>query len=228
MKLVIAEKPSVAKTYAAALGVKDQEDGYFEGDRYLISWCIGHLAGLADASLYDPQYSEWLKEDLPIIPALWQTVVHSDKKKQFDTLCTLMDREDVTEIINACDAGREGELIFRNLYLLTGCKKPVKRLWLSSLEDEAIRQGFRQLKDGSEYEGLYQSALCRAKADWLVGINATRFFTLLYHRKLKVGRVMSPTLALIVQREAEIRALSRSPSSRCSSTWTPSLWPEKS
>ena len=206
MKLVIAEKPSVAKTYAAALGVKDQEDGYFEGDRYLISWCIGHLAGLADASLYDPQYSEWLKEDLPIIPALWQTVVHSDKKKQFDTLCTLMDREDVTEIINACDAGREGELIFRNLYLLTGCKKPVKRLWLSSLEDEAIRQGFRQLKDGSEYEGLYQSALCRAKADWLVGINATRFFTLLYHRKLKVGRVMSPTLALIVQREAEIRA----------------------
>ena len=206
MKLVIAEKPSVAKTYAAALGVKYRKDGYFEGDRYLISWCIGHLAGLADASLYDPQYREWLKEDLPIIPELWQTVVHSDKKKQFDTLCALMDRKDVTEIINACDAGREGELIFRNVYQLSGCQKPIKRLWLSSMEDEAIRQGFRLLKDGSEYEGLYQSALCRAKADWLVGINATRFFTLLYHHKLRVGRVMSPTLAMIVQREAEIRA----------------------
>ena len=206
MKLVIAEKPSVAKTYAAALGVKDRKEGYFEGDRYLISWCIGHLAGLADAGIYDPKYRDWQRKDLPILPEAWRTVVHSDKKKQFDTLCTLMDREDVTEIINACDAGREGELIFRNVYQLSGCQKPIKRLWLSSMEDEAIRQGFRLLKDGSEYEGLYQSALCRAKADWLVGINATRFFTLLYHHKLRVGRVMSPTLAMIVQREAEIRA----------------------
>ncbi len=206
MKLIIAEKPSVAKTYAAALGVKDRMDGYWEGGKYLISWCIGHLAGLADAGMYDPKYRDWKQEDLPILPESWLTVPHLEKKKQFDTLCALMAREDVTEIINACDAGREGELIFRNVYLLSGCQKPVKRLWLSSMEDEAIRQSFRLLKDSSEFDGLYQSALCRAKADWLVGINATRFFTLLYHHKLRVGRVMSPTLAMIVQREAEIRA----------------------
>ena len=211
MKLVIAEKPSVAKTYAAALGVKERKDGYFEGDRYLISWCIGHLAGLADAGIYDPKYRDWQQKDLPILPEAWRTVVHSDKKKQFDTLRELMARDDVAEIVNACDAGREGELIFRNVYLLSGCQKPVRRLWLSSMEDEAIRQGFQQLRDGSEYEGLYQSALCRAKADWLVGINATRFFSLLYHHKLKVGRVMSPTLAMIVQREAEIRAFVPAP-----------------
>ena len=206
MKLIIAEKPSVAKTYAAALGIRERKDGYYEGDRYLISWCIGHLAGLADAALYDPRFAEWKSEDLPILPKNWRFVLHSDKKKQFDTLCALMAREDVTEIVNACDAGREGELIFRIVYLLSGCKKPMKRLWLSSMEDEAIRQGVRLLKDGADYDGLYQSALCRMKADWLVGINATRFFTMLYHRKLKVGRVMSPTLAMIVQREAEIRA----------------------
>ncbi|MBQ2071247.1 MAG: DNA topoisomerase 3 [Oscillospiraceae bacterium] len=206
MKLIIAEKPSVAKTYAAALGIRERKDGYYEGDRYLISWCIGHLAGLADAALYDPRFAEWKSEDLPILPKSWRFVLHSDKKKQFDTLCALMAREDVTEVVNACDAGREGELIFRIVYLLSGCKKPMKRLWLSSMEDEAIRQGVRLLKDGADYDGLYQSALCRMKADWLVGINATRFFTMLYHRKLKVGRVMSPTLAMIVQREAEIRA----------------------
>ena len=159
MKLIIAEKPSVAKTYAAALGVKDRKDGYFEGGKYLISWCIGHLAGLADAGMYDPKYRDWKQEDLPILPENWLTVPHSEKKKQFDLLCALMAREDVTEIINACDAGREGELIFRNLYLLSGCQKPVKRLWLSSMEDEAIRQGFRMLKDSSEYDGLYQSSL---------------------------------------------------------------------
>ena len=206
MKLIIAEKPSVARTYAAALGLKERKVGYYEGDRYLISWCIGHLAGLADAELYDPCLAEWKIEDLPILPKSWRFVLHSDKKKQFDTLCALMAREDVTEIVNACDAGREGELIFRIMYLLSGCKKPIKRLWLSSMEDEAIRQGVRLLKDGADYDGLYQSALCRMKADWLVGINGTRFFTMLYHRKLKVGRVMSPTLAMIVQREAEIRA----------------------
>lgn len=211
MKLIIAEKPSVAKTYAAALGVKDRKDGYYEGDRYLISWCVGHLVGLADAGTYDPKFRDWKQEDLPILPESWLTVPHSEKKKQLDLLCALMAREDVSEIINACDAGREGELIFRNVYLLSGCQKPVKRLWLSSMEDEAIQQGFRMLKDSTEYDGLYQSALCRAKADWLVGINATRFFTLLYHHKLRVGRVMSPTLAMIVQREAEIRAFVSEP-----------------
>ena len=206
MKLVIAEKPSAAKAYAAALGIKEKKDGFFAGKTYLISWCVGHMSALADAESYEARYRAWREADLPIIPEGWCQTVYRDRQKQFDTIRALMDREDVTEIVNACDAGREGELIFRNLYLLTGCKKPVKRLWLSSMEDEAIRQGFQQLKDGAEYEGLYQSALCRAKADWLVGINATRFFSLLYHRKLKVGRVMSPTLALIVQREAEIRA----------------------
>ena len=138
MKLIIAEKPSVARTYAAALGLKERKVGYYEGDRYLISWCIGHLAGLADAALYDPRFSEWKSEDLPILPKSWRFVLHSDKKKQFDTLCALMAREDVTEIVNACDAGREGELIFRIMYLLSGCKKPIKRLWLSSMEDEAM------------------------------------------------------------------------------------------
>ena len=206
MKLVIAEKPSVAKTYAAALGVKERKDGYFAGETYLISWCIGHLAGLADAELYDAKYREWKLEELPILPESWRFIVHADKQKKFDTLCALMARDDVTEIVNACDAGREGELIFRIVYELSGCRKPIQRLWLSSMEDEAIRQGFRSLQDGRDYENLYQAALCRAKADWLVGINATRFFTLLYHRKLKVGRVMSPTLAMLVQREAEVRA----------------------
>ena len=206
MKLVIAEKPSVAKTYAAALGVKDRRDGYFEGGGMLISWCVGHLAGLADADQYDPKYRDWKREDLPILPKRWRFCVHADKQKQFDTLRALMEREDVAEIVNACDAGREGELIFRLVYLLSGCRKPIQRLWLSSMEDEAIREGFRMLKDGAAYEALYQAALCRAKADWLVGINASRFFSLLYHRKLRVGRVMSPTLAMIVQREAEIRA----------------------
>ena len=206
MKLVIAEKPSVAKTYAAALGIRERRDGYYESDRWLLSWCVGHLAGLADAELYDPKYREWKQSDLPILPESCRFIVHADKQKQFDTLSALMARDDVTEIVNACDAGREGELIFRIVYELSGCRKPVQRLWLSSMEDEAIRQGFRSLRDGKDYENLYQAALCRAKADWLVGINATRFFTLLYHRKLKVGRVMSPTLAMLVQREAEIRA----------------------
>lgn len=206
IRLIIAEKPSVAQTYAAALGVKERKDGYWEGENTLISWCVGHLAGLADAALYDPAYREWRQEDLPILPKNWRFVVQSEKQKQFDTLCALMAREDVTEIVNACDAGREGELIFRIVYQLSGCRKPIMRLWLSSMEDEAIRQGFQNLRDEMEFEPLYQAALCRAKADWLVGINATRFFSLLYHRKLNVGRVMSTTLAIIVQREAEIRA----------------------
>ena len=206
MELIIAEKPSVALSYAAALGVRQRKEGYMENDQYLISWCIGHLAGLADAGQYDERYIKWELKDLPILPETWRFVANPNKKKQFDILCSLMARKDVTHVINACDAGREGELIFRTVYELSGCKKPMKRLWLSSMEDDAIREGFQQLKDGSEYDGLYQSALCRSKADWLVGINATRFFTMLYHCKLKVGRVMSPTLAMIVQREAEIKA----------------------
>ncbi len=206
MKLIIAEKPSVAQTIAAALGVKKRRDGYLEGDDMLISWCFGHLAGLADASIYDAKYSAWNLGDLPIIPAKWRHVVRSEKMKQFKILSGLMAREDVTEVINACDAGREGELIFRDVYDLAGCSKPIKRLWISSMEDEAIREGMAHLKDSAEYEGLYHAARCRAKADWLVGINATRFFSLVYHHTLKIGRVMSPTLALIVQREAEIRA----------------------
>ncbi|MBO5570738.1 MAG: DNA topoisomerase III, partial [Clostridia bacterium] len=206
MKLIIAEKPSVAQTIAAALGVKKRRDGYLEGDDMLISWCFGHLAGLADASIYDAKYGAWNMEDLPIIPVKWRHVVRSEKMKQFKILSGLMGRKDVTEVVNACDAGREGELIFRDVYDLAGCSKPIKRLWISSMEDEAIREGMAHLKDGAEYEGLYHAARCRAKADWLVGINATRFFSLVYHHTLKIGRVMSPTLALIVQREAEISA----------------------
>lgn len=211
MKLIIAEKPSVAQTIAAALGVKKRRDGYLEGDDTLISWCVGHLTGLADASIYDARYGAWKLDDLPIIPEKWRYVVRSEKMKQFKILSGLMAREDVTEIINACDAGREGELIFRTVYKLAGCRKPIKRLWISSMEDEAIRDGMAHLKEGADYDGLYHAALCRSKADWLVGINATRFFTLLYNHTLKIGRVMSPTLALIVQREAEIRAFTPEP-----------------
>lgn len=205
MKLVIAEKPSVAKAYASALHVSNRRDGYFEGSDYLISWCVGHLAGLADAEVYNPQYKQWELSDLPIIPEPWRLVVSSGRQKQFQILKELMSRPDVSAVVNACDAGREGELIFRNVYQLTGCRKPIQRLWLSSMEESAIRNGFENLRDSKDYEPLYQAALSRAKADWLVGINMTRFFTLLYHRKLKVGRVMSPTLAMIVQRESEIR-----------------------
>ena len=206
MQLIIAEKPSAAQSYAAALGVTGRRQGYLEGGGFLISWCLGHLTALADADLYDGKYKTWALDQLPILPEHWRFVVTPDKRKQFDVLCSLMERADVTEIVNGCDAGREGELIFRGVYELAGCNKPVKRLWLSSMEDAAIRRGFQQLKDGSEYDGLYRSALCRTKADWLVGINSTRLFTLLYHRKLKVGRVMSPTLAMLVQREAEVSA----------------------
>ena len=206
MKLVITEKPSVAKSISAVLGADKRRDGYFEGENFLISWCFGHLAELASAEVYDEAYARWSREQLPIIPESWQYSVGRDKKKQLDLLTELMRRSDVTEIINACDAGREGELIFRTVYLLAGCVKPVKRLWISSMEDAAIREGFENLRDGSEYDHLYDAALCRSKADWLVGINATRLFSVLYHRTLNVGRVVSPTLALLVQREAEINA----------------------
>ena len=204
MKLVIAEKPSVAQSLAAVIGATVRKDGYLEGNGWRVSWCVGHLAGLADADSYDPKYAKWRYDDLPILPEHWQMVVGKDKKKQFDILKKLMNAPDVTEVVNACDAGREGELIFRSVYELAGCQKPMKRLWISSMEDSAIREGFANLRPGVDYDGLRDAALCRAKADWLVGINATRLFSVLYHRTLNIGRVMSPTLALIVQREAEI------------------------
>lgn len=211
MKLVITEKPSVAKSISAVLGADKRRDGYLEGENYLVSWCFGHLAELASAEVYDEAYAKWSREQLPIIPENWQYSVGRDKKKQLDLLTELMRRADVTEIINACDAGREGELIFRTVYLLAGCVKPMKRLWISSMEDAAIREGFENLCDGSEYDKLYAAALCRSKADWLVGINATRLFSVLYHRTLNVGRVVSPTLALLVEREAEIKAFQPEP-----------------
>ncbi len=211
MRLVITEKPSVAKSISAVLGAKERRDGYLEGNGYLISWCFGHLAELASADVYDEAYGKWSREQLPIIPDSWQYSVGRDKKKQLDLLSDLMHREDVTEVINACDAGREGELIFRTVYQLAGCKKPMKRLWISSMEDNAIREGFAQLRNGSEYDNLYAAALCRSKADWLVGINATRLFSVLYHRTLNVGRVVSPTLSLLVQREAEIKGFQPEP-----------------
>lgn len=211
MRLVIAEKPSVAQSLSAVIGANARKDGYLEGNGWRVSWCVGHLAGLADADSYDPKYAKWRYDDLPILPSDWKMSVGRDKKKQFDILKKLLCAPDVTEVVNACDAGREGELIFRNVYELAGCKKPMKRLWISSMEDSAIREGFENLRPGADYDGLHQAALCRAKADWLVGINATRLFSVLYRRTLNIGRVMSPTLALIVQREAEIEAFQPEP-----------------
>lgn len=206
MRLVIAEKPSVAQSIAAVLNAKKRHDGYLEGSGYLVSWCFGHLAELADAAAYNADYAKWTMKDLPIVPTSYRFTIREDKRKQFDILSGLLRREDVSEVVNACDAGREGELIFRTVYCLAGCSKPILRLWISSMEDDAIHAGFKQLKSGRDYDGLHQSALCRAKADWLVGINATRYFSLTYGRTLNIGRVMSPTLALLVQREADISA----------------------
>ena len=211
MRLVIAEKPSVAQPLAAVLGAEQRRTGYWEGGGWLVSWCVGHLAELADAAAYNPAYAKWRKEDLPILPESWRFTIAKDKRDQFDVLRTLLRREDVAEVVNACDAGREGELIFRTAYALAGCSKPISRLWISSMEDTAIREGFAHLRPGRDYDGLHQAALCRAKADWLVGINATRLFSLLYGRTLNIGRVVSPTLALIVQREAEIAAFQPEP-----------------
>ncbi len=210
-RLVIAEKPSVGNSIAAVLGAKDRKDGYIEGRDYIVSWGFGHLAELANADTYDEKYAKWSYNDLPIIPANWKYKIPRDKYSQFETLKKLMNRPDVSDVINACDAGREGELIFRNIYKMTGCKKPVYRLWISSMEDNAIAQGFRELKDGKEYDNLFAAARCREWADWLVGINATRLFSVLYHRTLNVGRVVSPTLAILVQREAEIGAFKPEP-----------------
>ena len=202
--LVIAEKPSVGAAIAAALGVSSKKDGYIEGGGYVVSWCVGHLVELAQAAAYGEQYQKWQLDSLPILPQEWQYTVSPDKGKQFKTLKELMHRADVTEVVNACDAGREGELIFRFVYDMAGCKKPMRRLWISSMETAAIRQGFDELKDGSEYEALYASALCRAKADWLIGINATRLFSCLYGKTLNVGRVQTPTLKMLTDRDAAI------------------------
>ena len=203
-KLVICEKPSVAKSITSALGVTSRADGYFEGNGYLISWCIGHLVGLADAAAYDDRYKKWRYEDLPILPDPFRYVVSEEKTAQFRILRSLMERPDVTELVNACDAGREGELIFRLVYEAAGCSKPFSRLWISSMEDAAIREGFADLRPGGNYDPLYQSALCRQKADWLIGINASRLFSVLYHRTLNVGRVQTPTLAMLADRDSKI------------------------
>ena len=204
MKLIICEKPSVGMTIASALGIETKKDGYMEGTDFLVSWCIGHLAELSEPACYGKCYEKWSLEALPVLPETWQLTVSKDKEKQFSVLKALLFRNDVTEVINACDSGREGELIFRFVMEKAGCKKPVKRLWISSMEESAIRKGFESLKDGSNYDCLYQSALCRAKADWLVGINATRLFSLLYNRTLNVGRVQSPTLKMLADRSEAI------------------------
>ena len=204
MILVIAEKPSVAQTIAAALGAKKKQDGYTEGNGYLISWCVGHLVQLADAAAYGEQYKKWSYDSLPILPQEWQYAVSADKGKQFKILKELMHRTDISEVVNACDAGREGELIFRFVYHMAGCNKPMRRLWISSMEESAIKAGFENLKDGRDYDALFASALCRAKADWIIGINATRLFSCLYNRTLNVGRVQTPTLKMLVDRDAAI------------------------
>lgn len=210
-KLIIAEKPSVAQSIAKVLGATSRKEGYIEGGNYIVTWCVGHLAAMANAEVYDEKYAKWRYDDLPIVPQKWEYVPEKDKTKQFEVIRELMNRDDVDEIINACDAGREGELIFRTVYYLAGCTKTMKRLWISSMEDEAVRDGMKNLRPGSAYDGLYRSALCRSRADWLVGINATRLFSILYHRKLNVGRVVSPTLSLIVQRECDIDAFKPEP-----------------
>ncbi len=205
-RLVIAEKPSVAMSIAAVLGVKSRKDGYMEGADTIVSWCVGHLAALVGPETYSEKFTKWDRADLPIIPAEWRHRVPRDKHTQFEVLRRLMGREDVSEVVNACDAGREGELIFRNVYAVAGCAKPVLRLWISSMEDSAIVEGFKALRPGAEYDDLFAAARCREWADWLVGINATRLFSVVYHRTLKAGRVMSPTLAMLVEREAQISA----------------------
>ena len=204
VQLVIAEKPSVARSIAAVIGAAEKQNGYWQGGGYLVSWCIGHLVSFAEAGQYDEKYCKWKYEDLPILPQPWQFIVPDEKKQQFEVLRALLNRPDVDSVTAATDAGREGELIFRFVYQMAGCTKPVKRLWISSMEDAAIREGFANLRPDSDYDALYQSALCRAKADWLVGINATRLFSVLYHKTLTVGRVQTPTLKMLVDRDAKI------------------------
>lgn len=202
--LVIAEKPSVAQSYAKNLSAYKKQDGYMEGENCLVSWCLGHLAEYARPEEYDERYAKWQFDDLPIIPEKWKLQVPADKKKQFSVLKELMNREDVEYLVNGCDAGREGELIFQRVYDLSGCRKPVRRLWISSMEDEAIRNGFREMKDDSFYRNLCMAAVCRAQADWLIGMNATRAYTTKYYKRLVVGRVQTPTLAMLTERQDRI------------------------
>lgn len=211
MKLVIAEKPSVAMSLAAVLGATERKDGYLEGSGYLVSWCVGHLLELAQPEAYKEQYAKWRYEDLPILPENWKYEVPKDKKTQLALLCRLMKDKRVDSVVCATDAGREGELIFRLVYEYAGCNKPMERLWISSMEDAAIREGFDHLRPGRDYDKLYDAAVCRAGADWLIGINATRLFSVLYGVTLNVGRVMSPTLALLVQRESDIESFISKP-----------------
>ena len=202
--LLIAEKPSVAQSLAKNLSAYQREDGYLEGNSCIVSWCLGHLAEYAPPEIYDEKYAKWQFDDLPIIPEVWKVQVSEDKKNQFEVLCSLMNRGDVAYLVNGCDAGREGELIFKRVYDLAGCQKPVKRLWISSMEDEAIQKGFQTLKDGKEYAGLCNAAVCRAQADWLIGMNATRAYTTRYFKRLVVGRVQTPTLAMLTERKEKI------------------------
>ena len=205
MQLVIAEKPSVAKSIADVLGAIDRQDGYFEGGGYLVSWCVGHLIELAEPESYGEQWKKWTYDSLPVNPEHWKYEIKEDTKGQYDVLYGLLHDSRVDEVVCATDAGREGELIFRLVYNMASCNKPMKRLWISSMEESAIREGFENLKPGSDYDHLYYSALCRQEGDWLVGINGTRLFTVLYGGKvLKVGRVQTPTLAMLVEREAKI------------------------
>ena len=209
--LVIAEKPSVAKAIADVLGAKTRRDRSYEGNGYVISWCIGHLLGLAQPHVYDKKYEKWRYEDLPIAPKDWKYIATPSTKKQLIILMDLMRRSDIGEIINACDAGREGELIYRLVYNHAKCNKPVKRLWISSMEESAIADGFRTLKNGTDYDSLYHSAKCRQQADWLVGMNYSRLFSVLYNSQLRVGRVQTPTLAMIVEREQKINNFIKEP-----------------
>ena len=211
MRLVIAEKPSVAQSIGAVLGANSRKDGYMEGSGYIVTWCVGHLVGLASADYYDEKYAKWQYKDLPILPQNWKYIISKGKEKQLKIIDQLMKRTEVKEIIAATDSGREGELIFRLVYEKLGCKKPIKRLWISSMEESAITKGFENLRNGADYELLYQSALCRAKADWIVGINATRLFSVLYGQTLNVGRVMTPTLAMIVERQVNISEFKAEP-----------------
>lgn len=205
-RLVITEKPSVASAIAKVIGAKERKDGYFQGGGYLVSWCVGHLVELAMPQAYDEKYGKWRKEDLPILPKKWKYQIYQSTKKQFQTLKSLMARKDVTELCCATDAGREGELIFRLVYHQVGCRKPFRRLWISSMEDSAIQEGFQNLKPSSEYDALYNAALCRERADWIIGINASRLYSCLYDSTLNVGRVVTPTLAMLVEREEAIKA----------------------
>ena len=209
--LVIAEKPNVSRAIAKVIGAYRQEDGYLEGGDCVVSWCLGHLAEYAAPEHYDERYENWRFEDLPILPAEWKLLVHSTKKPQFNVLRKLLRSKKFDYVVNACDAGREGEAIFRRVYALAGSKLPIKRLWISSLEDAAIQQGFENLKDGTAYDNLFAASECRAKADWLIGMNGTRAFTKKYGRKQTIGRVQTPTLAMLAERQTKIQNFVKEP-----------------